>query len=608
MNRKNILLSISLIVVVGLVLLYFVFNSYIDGKYANRLPAIPDVSETSLSFQKYIKSANTKTLNKPSKANLGELGMVYHANNYFKEAEVSYQLAIDRDPKEWIWSYYLGCLKRQLGDSENAIKYFNNVLDVQPNLYMAMYYLAEAYNQVGEEVKFEKILKSLSEMDKKYFVLKDTERTSYFPISVYARLELAKFYAREGKLELAENKLKTLISTHKSFGPAYRQLSIIFAGKGNDKLSKYYSDRSKDLVDYTPPVDTLIDKLSFYSRSETYLLKQIEDAIRSSNLTWALKLVDFSLKKVPESKYITSKAIRLYLSMNMARKTLPYLDKHIQDFKNDHKELVDVGKGLSNSGFKKSAKKYFIAAEKNKNEKPETKSRLAGIFYERLGMKEKAFSLMQDLLKQYPKDPAVIGGAIALALQKEDIQDAKNYLAQLKKLDPQNPRINVFNGILAKNSEDTKKAVFYYELAFKEASDQMFIISYLSDYYRKNKMWIKLVELYETALKASPNNPNLQEQYGSFLINCSDKNIKNPEKAREYSERALINFRSDAWTKVAAGHSLAMSYFQLKENGKALYYMNKTINVAKKSRFPREYLIRLQEELIRFQSATNRNK
>ncbi|MFK8060145.1 MAG: tetratricopeptide repeat protein [Polaribacter sp.] len=607
MNTKNRLLNISPIVVIGLVVSYFLINNYIDGQFANKLPAIPEVNQTPESFQKHIKNVNAKTLKNPSVANLGDLGMVYHANNYFKEAEVCYQLAIERDSKKWKWSYYLGCLKRELSDSENTIKYFNNVLDIQPNNFMALYYKAEAHKQIGEITKFEKIFKRLSGIDRKFFVLKNTKRTSYFPLSVYTRLELANLYASSGKVDLAIKKLKALIDSDKSFGPAYKQLSIIYAEKGDRKLSAYYSDRSKDLEDYTSPPDILLDELSYHSRSETYLLKQIEDAIRSSNLAWGLELVDLGLRNTLESKYVLSKTLRLYLSMNMARRTLPYLDKHLEGFKKDYKELEDVGKGLSNSGLKSAAKRYFIAAEKIKNEKPETRSRLAGIFFERLGEKEKAFEIMDDLLKQYPKNPAAIVGATALSLQNDDILNAKKYLLKLKKIDPKNPRINVFNGIIAKKNGDTKKIVMYYERAFKDVPDQAFIVNYLVDYYKKNKMWPKLVDLYETALKSSPNNPNLQEGYATFLVNCPDKKIRNPKQAREFSERALINFRSDVQIQVAAGESLAMSYFLLKEKGKALYYINKTLEVAKSARFPNDYLAKLKGMLREFQKNMNSN-
>lgn len=608
MKRKHKVYSISLIVVVGLGLFYFLSKNYTNSKYVDRLPEIPDVSEASMSFQKYISKVNTKTINKPSARNIGALGMVYHANDYFDQAEVCYLLATERNPEKWIWSYYLGCIKRELGDSENAIKYFNDVLEIQPNQFMARYYLAEAYRQIGEDAKFEALLQGLSEMSDQHFFLENTERTSYFLLPVYASLELAKLYIANGKLELAEKKLKTLISRNISFGPAYRQLSIIYAEEGDKELSKYYSDRSKDLEDYTPPPDVLIDRLSYHSRSETYLLKQVEDAIRSSNLYWALDLVNLSLKHLLESKYVLSKAIRLFISMNIGRKATPYLDKHLEAFQDDYKELVDVGIGLSNSGLKSEAKKYFLAATKFKNKPPETKSRLAGMFFDRLDMEDKALELMDELLEQHPNNPDVIGGATFLSIKKDDMANAKKYLSRLKILEPKNPRINIFNGILAKNAGDTEKAILFYEKAFKEVPDQVFIIEYLTDYYKKNKKWSKLSDLYETALEASPNDPYLQEGYGSLLINCPNKSIQNPKLAKEFSERALINFKSDALLQIAAGHSLAKSYFQLNKRDEALFYIQKTLENAKLAQFSREDIAEIERTSRAFQNIINSEK
>ena len=373
---------------------------------------------------------------------------------------------------------------------------------------------------------------------------------------------------------------------------------MIYAEKGKLNLSKYYSDRSKDLVEYAAPVDVMLDKLNYHSRSETYLLKQIEDAIRSSNLRWALELVNYSIRNVPESKYITAKAMKLYISMNMARKALPYIDFHLESFQNDYKELVDTGKGLSNSGLNNLAKKYFLAAEKLDDEKPETRARLAGMFLSGLGMKDKAISMIHTLLQEYSNDPAVIVGAVALYVQIGDMANANTFLLRLKKVDPQNPRINVFKGLIAINDGDIKRAVNYYEKAFKEIHDQEFIITYLAEYYKKNEFWIKLDNLYKSALQYSPNNASLQVAYGSFLINCPDGKIQNPKQAIEYSERAFVNYKSDVQIQVAAGQFLAMSYYQLNEKEKALYFIRKAISIAKDAGYSKEFIDNLKQVLL----------
>lgn len=607
MNRKSKLFGISIVVVLGFVLFYFGIKIYNNNQYVTKLPNITDLEGTSSSFKNYLIDANVKVKNKPTSNNLGELGMIYQSNNYFKEAETCYLLAIEREPKNWKWSYYLGCLKRNLGDSENAIKYFNTVLDINPVAYMASYYLGEAYSQIGLITKAEEILKRLSVMDKAPFVLKNSKRTSYFPLPVYAHLQLAKIYTRTNNKELAKKQLKTLINKQITFSPAYKQLSIIYAEKGDTVLRQYYTDRSKDLNIYTSPVDTLLDKLSFYSMSETYLLKQIEDARRSSNSLWALELVALGLKNIPESKYITSKAIKQFIDMNAVKQALPLLTKHIVAFSDNYQELIEVGVGLANSKQLKEAQAYFIAAENVRGEKPETRSTLAGMYYEKLGMKDKAITFIDQLLKENPNNTSVISDAVFLFLRVEDIKRAKQYLTQLKQIDSAHLDIPVLEGIIYMITGNETQSIKHFEMAFKVNTEKKFVIDYLETYYQKNKMWSNLLGLYKSALKQFPNDSSIQEAYGTLMINCPDETIRDLNQAREFSERAFINNKYTLQTRVMAGRSLSVAHFELKNYGKALYYIHKTIDIAKRARFSKDYVARLEQISNDFQGLINSN-
>lgn len=608
MNKKSKLFSISIIVVLGFVLFYFGIKIYSDNQYADKLPNIPDLEGASLSFKNYLIDATTKVKNKPSSNNLGELGMVYQSNNYFKEAETCYLLAIEREPENWKWNYYLGCLKRELGDSEKAIRYFNTVLKINSTAYMASYYLGEAYSQMGLITKAEGILKRLSAMDKAHFVLKNSKRTSYFSLPIYAHLEWAKINSTTHNKDLAEKQLKTLINKQVTFSPAYKQLSIIYAEKGDTVLSKYYRDRSKDLNIYSSPVDTLLDKLSFYSKSETYLLKQIEDARRSSNSLWALELVTLGLKNIPESKYITSKAIKQFIDMNAVKRALPLLPNHIIAFSDNYQELIEVGMGLANSKQFKEAQAYFMAAENVSGEKPETRSTLAGMYYEKLGMKDKAIAFINQLLKENPNNTSVISDAVFLFLSIEDIKQAKQYLTQLKKIDSTHLDIHVLEGIICMITGNETQSIKHFELAFKVNPEKKFVIDYLETYYQKNKMWSNLLGLYQSALKKFPNDSNIQEAYGSLMINCPDETIRDLNQAKEFSERAFINNKYTLQTRVMAGRSLSIAHFKLKNYGRAVYYIHETIDIAKRARFTKDYIASLEQISSDFQELINFNK
>jgi tetratricopeptide (TPR) repeat protein len=605
MNKKEKLIIILGIIVFSLILSYFLVNFYNHKHYINQLPSVPDLNDVEVSMQNYISEANSKVHDEPSSENLGVLGMVYHANNYVEEAEKCYQLAIKRAPKNWKWSYYLGCLKRELGDSEKSIENFNVVLDSNPKVYMALYYLGEAHQQFGSATNAEEIFKKLSNLNDRMFEHANSKRNTYFPLPVYASLQLAKLYINSNKNDIAEKQLKELINKQITFGPAYRQLSILYAKEGDEKLSNYYSERSNDLNIYSSPVDTLLDKLSFYSRSEMYLLKQIDDAIRSSNSLWALELVTHGLKNVPESKYITSKAIKQFVNMNAVNRALPYIDEHIKSFENNYKELIEVGTLFANVGYKSQAEKYFQNAEKVENGKIDAKSTLAGMYYEKLGMKDKALSMMHELLEKYPENEDVLSDATFLYLNLGEIERANKYLARLTKVAPSNPDINVFNGIISQNKGDLPRSIGYFEQALIANPENKFIINHLADYYQKNNLWLQAINFYKTALKQYPNDSNVQEAYGALLLNCSDKSLRNIEQAREYSERAFINKVYTLPTRISAGKSLAIAYFQLEEQGKALYYMNSTIEIAKRARASNEYIANLENILSDFQGIIN---
>ncbi len=592
--KKKLFIFLT-IIVLGAILAWFINGFFTKNQYSNKLPTVPDLTDTSTSFKSYINQTHEKALEDPSAINFGVLGMVYQSNNYTDEAKKCYELAIETNPKDWRWSYFLGCLNQELGDSEAAITYFKNVLDVNISAYMAMYHLAEAYQQTNQTKKAEDIFKTLSGMNKRNFFYKNTKRSSFFPLPTYANLQLAKLYLNENKLDEAKTVLEKLIKSQITFGPAYRQMSFLYAEKEDKEKSSYYSERSNDLHMYTNPVDTLLDKMSLYSRNESYLLKQIDDAARSSNTAWALELATLGVNKMPDSKYLLSKAIKQFMDMSAARRAVPYLEKHLNYFGDNYQELIEVGSGLASLGLKDEAQKYFLKAEKIEAQKIETKSTLAGMLYEKVGMKEKALELTETLLNENPENVEVLKNATFLYIQLEDLDKAKQYLTQLKKVAPLNENIHVFEGILAEKNGNSIKSIKHFKQAFSQSPDKNFTLNRLTDYYKKNKKWDKLIELYKRALKEKPNDSSIQEAYGTLLLNCPDKNLRNLKLAKEYSERAFINYVYNPQTRVAAGKSLAQSYFELGDKKTAIFYINQIIKIAQVSYLPRETVISLQK-------------
>jgi hypothetical protein len=112
------------------------------------------------------------------------------------------------------------------------------------------------------------------------------------------------------------------------------------------KSSKIFSYKeSLDIVynaynKFSPTLAILIDKITLESRSETYLLKQIDDALHSLNFKWELRLFDHALKYIPDSKFLLSKALFGYLFLNYGSKALPLIDQHLKYYNDDFRELM----------------------------------------------------------------------------------------------------------------------------------------------------------------------------------------------------------------------------------------------------------------------------
>ena len=84
---------------------------------------------------------------------LGQLGMLYQAYGYAEPARDHYRNAMQLNPDDTRWPYYLAHTERGLGDYDAAAKLFATTLDRSPASSAAQVWLAESYldgNQLGD--------------------------------------------------------------------------------------------------------------------------------------------------------------------------------------------------------------------------------------------------------------------------------------------------------------------------------------------------------------------------------------------------------------------------------------------------------------------------
>ncbi len=358
-TKKKVLFTATGLI--GLIFVIFLSLNIFNNKSSNILPEISDSAHLSLAVSEQISDAFKKARRKPTAQNLGELGMVYHSSANYNQAVQCYELAIEKNKSDWKWYYYLGSIYMELGNADKALENFNRVAAINPDIGLAWYYLGEANRNLRKNELAEKAFSRI--VDKTNVREgKTTTRIDNFPLGIYAMFQLSKIYFETGRLDLAEETLKTLLGINELYGPAYRLLGNVYSTKGDNAAGEKFTAIANDLLIFSPPVDTLADKIALLSRSELYLLKKIDEASRSAYSDWALQLTEHAFKYIPENPDLVSKAIQIYLWKNMKRQAVELIDRNISSILNNYAELVSMGMIFFKSEMYHEAKKYLAKA------------------------------------------------------------------------------------------------------------------------------------------------------------------------------------------------------------------------------------------------------
>ena len=574
----------------------------VDYPYRTGLPELPDLKSYSIPLKEQISVADEKARKSSSESNLGNLGMVYHSGGFYDKAAKCYKLAVRKNKASWIWSYYLGYLNLEMGESETVIDNFREVIKEDPSIDFAWYYVGKCYENIGSSYKAEVSFQKIANLNEKRVPENKKTRNDYFPLRTYAMFQLARIYMNSNRIELAEQTLKQVLLFNRSFGPAYRLLGNVYRVKGDSSLSAYNIIRANDLPDFSPPVDTIIDKLALMSKSEYYILKQIDIAEKSIYPEWALQVGTNALKQFPENKYLISKTIKLLLRLDSGKLALPFLNKHISYYKEDYAEIKEIADLLYEKGFNAQSLIYYNQATKLKPEDFIAKSDLA-ISLWTSGMRENAINEITALPERDKNNIEALTTVISFFIMTGDRDKAILYLSRLKRLSSSNPIVTKFSGMIAENDGKIKEAIGFYESSFKSDPEDLSTIRYLGNILVKQKLWKKSIIHYRKALEFHPNEPDFLERIGSILVACPDLKLRNYIEAREFSERAFIHKGCPSDVLISAAKSLAEAYGELGDNRNAYTFMEIAIKLAKNQNAPGEYINNLEKRLIQYSTA-----
>jgi len=597
-RSKRTILSVS--VLISILAIILLLAKIITGNaFRKQIPSLPEMQSVSPSLKEQILFNYKKASQNPSADNLGMMGMVFHSNSYYDKAAVCYSLAAKRDKDTWIWNYYLGYLNREIGDTRAELKNFRQVMKNNQTIYLASYYEGECYQKLGLIDSAEIIFKNIIRKMDKNAIVKTSDRYDYFPLVTYSMSNLAKTYLNSQHEDMAEKTLLEIIESNRAFGPAYRILGNIYSSRGNESLSAQYLVRAKDLTVNPSPVDTLVDRLSLMSRSDSYLLKEIEDAEKNVYPEFALKLVIHSLKYIPDNIYLISKAIELFLVSDMGSRALPYLERHFDYFQKDFDELKNVGDLLYQKGYYSQAMKYYSQALNIRPDDNKVQSCIVFCLASG-GKKQQALDLINENLNKNKNNPVILADAVSLLLNLGEKERVVACLKNLLRLSPSNITGLQVSGMLFEQEGKWQEALNTYTKAINSDPGNLTTVRLLGNLLIKQKIWDKAIIVFRKALEYNPNEPFILERLGTLLVTCGDPKLRNFSEGRNFCERAFIHTKSHSVTLISSGRSLAIAYAELNDKRNASHIIKMTIELAKKENIPPAYLDDLNNLLHQF--------
>ncbi len=595
-TRKNNIYITSVILI--LVAAAVSANLMSKASWRSLIPSPSSMQLQTDQIREQLSSAYKKALRRPNAENIGKLGMAYHSDEFYKEAETCYKLAIKRDRKEWEWNYYLGFLDLEIGDTPSAIENFRNVTAKKPDIFQAWYYEGGGYQKTGNRDSAGLAFRNIIDRMDKNLVVRTPTRYDYFPLVTYSMYQLARIYFEDDKTDAAEKMLLNVVDYQRAFGPAYRLLGNIYSSKGDSVMSKRYLVRANDLAGNQAPVDTLVDKLSLMSRSGQYILKRVDEAEKDVFPEYALELVNHGLSCISGDNYLISKAIRLFLVRNSGNRALPYLDQHLAFFRKDYNELKSVADLLYEKGFFPEAMKYYSKIIGLNPEDFNARSCMA-ICLAKSGRKKEALSMVHDLIEKNERNPEAISDGATLLLNLGKTDEARSALLTLRRLSPSFPKGNQLAGIIAEREGHASDALKYYESAFNSDPKDLTTVRLLGNLLVRQKMWEKAIAHFRKSLEYHPNDPFLLERLGTLLATCPEAKLRDIHEGRDFCERAFIHNTSQSATLISAGRSLAIAYQELGDRQNASNILKMTINLAKSQNFPPAYVSELEGLLQR---------
>jgi tetratricopeptide (TPR) repeat protein len=269
---------------------WFGLNSLVPIPLPKDFPGRPDLSAGPVALVRLVDDAEQRVRTHPRSAEaIGRLAMVYHANQFYDQAQSAYRIASRLKPGDYRWVYYQALVEEEQGQEQDQHDLLLKTVELQPGCVPALQKLGDIafkQNRLAEAVRY----------------YEQSDRAAGPGKSAQAVFGLGRAAARQADWPRVVAHLAPLAQEHPHLRPTYQLLAEAYEALGDSRRAA--GERGKLLNDNLIPVPPVSDPLHHdlltLCCSSTRLLKEAGLLSRFGQPGEAIRLARRAIEIEPE--------------------------------------------------------------------------------------------------------------------------------------------------------------------------------------------------------------------------------------------------------------------------------------------------------------------
>ncbi|MHC4962273.1 MAG: tetratricopeptide repeat protein [Planctomycetota bacterium] len=417
---------------------------------------------------------------------IGRLGEVYQANDYYKRALQCYTIASELDPKNAKWPHHSAFLYQLRGDNESAIRYLERTVELSPDYLPAVLKLADIYYKSGQAKKAHKGYQAclqLSAHDR------------------YALLGLARIAVDQSNWKDAQEILEKALKQHPDFGAINQLLATVYGHFG--RMADKQRLISRSYIRFEEAPDPWTTELQLLCFDVDKLIAMGSKAKQLGHYERAEEIYKHAIKLAPDHVNGYVEIANLYLDSKRFSDANVYLQKAIKlDPNNPQPYFKSALLLLREKKRPKEAEELFLKAL-SLNEESNTYYYLAQCKYQQ---------------KQYA--------------------DAIEYCKKSLELNLARRSAHYLWANCSRRLGDTDKAIEHYLEELKNNPDLLDARVAVAKLLLEKKNFKEAVYHFRRIAEVKPDDISVLNTLGWILAATPDTELRDPEAAVSFSKRA----------------------------------------------------------------------